>query len=317
MSNLPKARHAQRVQLKASIVIEGLSGSGKSGLALMIANALSDKGYDGIYAVDTECKSLDLFEGTTMSDGSKVTPFLKVDLNSDVGYSPSNFLELREDAISSGAQVFIQDSTSHAWVGEGGVLEMVNKLENSENAKKLNKFNAWGVPEVVSEKNNLVYMIRDPRIHVISTVRLKEKFDLIPGEGVKSRGEAQIMQADMKYEPDLLLRCVTPGDAEHAPVVRVMKSRYAFLRVNQEYAVDKTMLDNLKAYLAEGASPDAIAAEMHEGLVQSCKDILNAMPTGKAVYSMFLNQNKLDSKAKLDTLTDVQLNMLYNRISKM
>ena len=40
-ANIPKWRDATRQQSKASIVIEGLSGSGKSGLALALAYILA------------------------------------------------------------------------------------------------------------------------------------------------------------------------------------------------------------------------------------------------------------------------------------
>ena len=57
MAIVPQFRKATRVQCKLSCAIEGLSGSGKSGLALAIARAFAD--WDKIYAVDTENKSLD------------------------------------------------------------------------------------------------------------------------------------------------------------------------------------------------------------------------------------------------------------------
>ena len=60
-------RDATRQQAKASILIEGLSGRGKSGLALMLAYALAGKDWTKVYAIDTENRSLDLFEGLTMN----------------------------------------------------------------------------------------------------------------------------------------------------------------------------------------------------------------------------------------------------------
>ena len=85
-------RDATRQQAKASILIEGLSGRGKSGLALLLGYALAGKDWSKVYAVDTENKSLDLFEGINMSNGSKCEPFKKVDLLPAHGYAPSNYL---------------------------------------------------------------------------------------------------------------------------------------------------------------------------------------------------------------------------------
>jgi hypothetical protein len=59
---------------------------------------------------------------------------------------------------------------------------------------------ARGDPEVMAEKNRLLEIMRDPRIHVITTVRVKEKFDYETDSAGKktlvSLGEQQIQQAD-------------------------------------------------------------------------------------------------------------------------
>ena len=77
-------RKAARQKLTASIMIEGLQGSGKSGLALLIARALTDD-WNKIYAIDTENRSLDLFEGIKMNTGDPFGEFNKVDLTIEDG----------------------------------------------------------------------------------------------------------------------------------------------------------------------------------------------------------------------------------------
>ena len=47
---MSKFRKATRQKLKAAIMIEGLQGSGKSGLALLLAKALTDN-WDNIYVL--------------------------------------------------------------------------------------------------------------------------------------------------------------------------------------------------------------------------------------------------------------------------
>ena len=74
-----KFRKVERQKVKASIMIEGLQGTGKSGLALAIAKVLS-KDWSKIYAIDTENQSLDLFDGIKLSTGEEVKDFNKVDL---------------------------------------------------------------------------------------------------------------------------------------------------------------------------------------------------------------------------------------------
>ncbi len=304
-------RSAQRTQSKASIVIEGLSGTGKSGTALLIASALAD--WDKIYAADSENKSLDLFEGLTLSDGKRVAPFKKIDLTGD--YLPSTYLELRDSAIQDGAEVFIADSLSHAWIGQGGVLDVVGRLE-AENSK-LNKFNAWGQPVVMDEKNKLPALFRDPRVHCISTVRLKEKFEMIQGEGVHSVGEQQVMQSDMKYEPDLLLRMVRPGTPDgEPPVVKVGKTRYAFLRLGQEYALTDEILKQLGEYLNEGADPAVLKERQRQDYITTITDLLKSDSTKQMSYKMFRKGRKIPDDVKLPDMELDMLQIIYKYISE-
>ena len=57
-----KLEDATRLQCKASIMIEGLSGKGKTGLALLIARGLASD-WSKIVHTDTENKSARLFVG--------------------------------------------------------------------------------------------------------------------------------------------------------------------------------------------------------------------------------------------------------------
>jgi len=136
-------RKIQRTKVKASIMIEGLPGSGKSGLALALANVLaSDKA--NIYAIDTENQSLDLFDKLTLHNGTVVEDMNKVDLNS---YAPSNYDELRQAAIAAGGEVIIMDSISHMWNRKGGLLDLVTETQQA-GGSGMNNYTAWG-----TEKN--------------------------------------------------------------------------------------------------------------------------------------------------------------------
>ena len=64
-----KFEEAQRVQCKASIMIEGLPGKGKTGLALLIGYYLSGQDWSKVFHIDTENKSANLFVDIPASDG--------------------------------------------------------------------------------------------------------------------------------------------------------------------------------------------------------------------------------------------------------
>ena len=106
---MSKFRNIERKQSKLSCAIMGVSGSGKSGLALLIATNLASSP-DKVYAADTENGSLDLFEGITMSDGKVMSGVKVTDLANDYGSNaPTNYIAARNDAVAEGCEVFISD----------------------------------------------------------------------------------------------------------------------------------------------------------------------------------------------------------------
>ena len=218
MSTAPlpvKRRKAARQALKASIMIQGLTGDGKSGLAIALAYVLADKDWDLIDATDTENASLDLFVGLKNIDGGIIGQFHVTDLDETIGYKPSYYIALRDVAIEAGSKVWIGDSISHAWQYEGGVLDIVNETKKGSTSK--DNYAVWNEDSVKYEKNKLLPMVRSNKIHVITTVRVKEKQEYVPDPDnpkkniLKSLGAQPIQQPELKYEPDLVLSMVSPA----------------------------------------------------------------------------------------------------------
>lgn len=291
-----KFRKVERQKVKASIMIEGLQGSGKSGLALAIARVLASD-WNKIYAIDTENQSLDLFDGIKLNTGIKVTNFNKVDLTPDDGFAPSNYMTLREEAIADGAEVVIMDSISHMWNRKGGLLDKVTEAQ----ASGLDQYRSWGTDENRKEKELIFDLVRSHKAHIITTVRSKEKFgmeyDETKGKNkVVSLGEQQIQQEGLKYEPDLVLRMVSAGHTDGtAPVAEVLKSRYAILRVGEEYEFTPELLNNLKQYLEEGVDPDLLLAQQKEDLIKAIKDYCTT-PARKSVWKSLKESSGFEGK---------------------
>lgn len=278
-------RKSTRTQVKASIMIEGITGKGKSGLALAIAMALTED-WNKVYSIDTENRSLDLFEGISLHTGEKIAGFNKIDLTAEDGYTPSNYKALCNDAIKAGAEVVIMDSYSHMWTREKGVLDLVSNIPQNSS----NKFAAWNDPKIVREKNLIFEMVRSDKVHIITTVRSKEKFSLELNESkgrneVVSLGEQQIQQDGLKYEPDLVLRMVSPGNTKgKAPVATVLKSRYAIFEEGTDYEFTKETLDQLRAYISEGADPEVIQQQQHKDYEEGIKAYCGDNKTRKSVW---------------------------------
>lgn len=317
-----KFEEAQRIQCKASIMIEGLPGKGKTGLALLMAYYLSGEDWSKVFHIDTENKSANLFVDIPSSDGKKFGHFKVGQLTSDIGFKPSNFLAFREAAIKAGAEVVIEDSISHAWQYKGGVLDILNEAKSKDSRYAKDSYAAWGDPEVVKEKNELLNLIRDHRTHVITTVRVKEKMEYVPGEDGKmklqSLGEQQIQQADLKYEPDLVLQMQSPGSNKGTnvknPIALCTKSRYAIFEEGQEYEFTPELLKQLKEYLEEGVDPDTLLAQQKEEYVTAVTEYLKAHSAAKVVWKELKKQEGYEEVKLADLPLDV-IKKLYVKIT--
>ena len=309
-----KFHKAARQKLKASIMIEGLQGSGKSGLALLIAKALTDD-WDKIYAIDTENRSLDLFQGIKMNTGDSFGEFNKVDLTIEDGYAPSNYLALRDEAVKAGAEVIIMDSISHMWNRKGGLLDLVAEAQ----ANGLDNYRSWGTEKNRKEKELLNDIVRCKDAHIITTVRIKEKFGMEYDETkgkttVVSLGEQQIQQDGLKYEPDLVLRMINPGNMDGTnPTVYVIKSRYAILKTGEEYEVTKELLTQLRAYLEEGIDPEVIFKEQRDQLIADIKDYCNT-PTRKSIWKALKESSGFTGK--LEEMPLSLMKELYKKLTE-
>lgn len=293
---MSKFRKVERQKVKASIMIEGLQGSGKSGLALALARVLASD-WDKIYAIDTENQSLDLFDGIKLNTGIEITNFNKVDLTPDDGFAPSNYMVLREDAIEAGAEVVIMDSISHMWNRKGGLLDKVTEAQ----AAGLDSYRSWGTDENRREKELIFDLVRSHKAHIISTVRSKEKFGMEYDETrgrnkVVSLGEQQIQQEGLKYEPDLVLRMVSAGHTDGtAPKAEVLKSRYAILRVGEEYEFTAELLHSIKQYLEEGVDPEILLQQQKEDLINAIKSYCTT-PARKSVWKTLKESSGFEGK---------------------
>ena len=313
MAIVNKFRLAERIKCKASIVIEGLSGSGKTGLALAIAKEFADD-WSHVAAIDTESKSMPLYIGSTLHTGEVVGAFYIAYLMGEDGFKPSYYMALRNEAVNSGMSVIVNDSLSHSWQYKGGLLDIVNGYQ--ETAK--NKYTAWGTPEVAKEKQYILDLVKSPLIHSINTLRVKEKMEVSTVEGkstIKSLGEQQIMMPDFKYEPDLVLFMLEAGAADKAPLVRVEKSRYSVFTVNEETRVTKERILQLRKFLEEGTSPEEIEKLQQEEYATAVTDFLDAHPGVRGVWPAF-KEKVGAAEVKLEDMTLSQLKAAYKLLTE-
>lgn len=306
---------ATRKQAKASILIEGLSGSGKTGLALALAQVLADNDWDSIYAVDAENKSMSLYVDNVLHTGQKVNPFNVLELSDETGYKPSIYAAARDFAIEQHGKVIINDSTTHMWQYKGGLLDMVNE------AKKTNKdkYAVWGEPQIQAEKQVIMDLMRSPYIHVINTVRVKEKMLYSVDETGKTvlekAGEQPIMMPDIAYEPDLVLMMVKPGTDTEAPIAKVDKSRYSILKPGETYVFTQKLMEQLRDYLNEGTDPAEIFEQQRKEYIEMITTMLDESESLKKLWKELKKRVGLDEKIKINDIPLPKLKQLYSMIA--
>jgi len=227
-------RKAEKRQAKLRLALCGPSGSGKTYSALLIAQGLAPKGR--IALVDTEAGSGELYADMTAYD---VAP-----LSSP--YTPSRYIEIIEAAGAAGYDVLIIDSLSHAWAGEGGVLELHDRAA----AAVRNSFAAWR--EVTPQHNALVEAILAAPLHVIVTMRTKTAYEVIDEGGKKKPvkiGLAPVQRDGLEYEFTLVMDISTEGHIATATKDRTQ------LFDGQHFLPDPSTGEALRDWLETGKDP--------------------------------------------------------------
>lgn len=181
---LTKIRKATRSQSKLRLALTGTSGSGKTYSSLLIAKGLGGK----ILVVDTENGSADLYSNIAEYD---VLPM-------SAPYMPEKYIAAIQAAEEAGYSTVILDSLSHAWAGEGGLLDQQGKIAD----KSGNGYTAWR--NVTPSHNRLVDAIIQSKIHVIATMRSKQDYVMDKSENgkttIKKVGLAPIQRDGVEYE---------------------------------------------------------------------------------------------------------------------
>lgn len=166
---------ATRKTSKLRLALCGVSGSGKTTAALMIAKGLGGR----TALIDTEGESASLYADKFDFDT----------LDLEAPYSPERFVEAIVAAERAGYDNVIIDSMSHEWVGSGGCLEINDVLGKTK--YKGNSFGAWG--ETGARHIKFLEKIVTSKIHVIATVRMKS-------EHVQDGKTKKVHKVGMKYE---------------------------------------------------------------------------------------------------------------------
>ena len=186
-------RRAERSKAKLRLGLSGVSGSGKTYSALMVASGIVP--WEKIALIDTENGSGDLYAHLGPYSVCRVlAPF-----------TIEKYLAAIKEAEKAGFELIIIDSLSHAWSGEGGLLDQQAVAANSAKNKG-NSYTAWR--EITPLHNKLVETLLQSPCHIIATTRSKQAYEQVEENGRKKvvkLGLAPIQREGMEYEMTVFL----------------------------------------------------------------------------------------------------------------
>lgn len=185
-------KKAEKKQAKLRLALTGPSGAGKTFSGLLIASGMGSR----IAVIDTENRSAAKYAGEL---GIPEFDVLEI----EPPYTIPKYTEAMKAAIEAGYEVLLIDSISHAWAGEGGLLQKKEALD----VRGGNSYTNWA--PVTKEHEQFKSALLNCPIHLIVTMRSKQDYVLETNDKGKSAprkvGLAPIQRDGMEYEFDLVL----------------------------------------------------------------------------------------------------------------
>lgn len=178
-------RKAVRRKAKLRLGMVAPSGAGKTYSALQLAFGMGGK----VGMIDTEHGSGDLYANLGDYDI----------INIEAPYTVQKYRDAIAAFEREGYDVIIIDSLSHAWAGDGGLLDKQGKIADSGRG---NSYTAWRT--ITPEHNGLIdAMLRSP-CHIIATMRAKVEYVIEKNDRGKDTprkiGLAPVQREGMDYE---------------------------------------------------------------------------------------------------------------------
>jgi hypothetical protein len=228
-------RKAERKRAKLRMGIAAPSGAGKTYSALLLAFGLGGK----VGLIDTECGSGDLYANLGDYDIISI----------DAQYTIAKYLQAIKAFESAGYSTIIIDSLSHAWAGDGGLLDKQGKIAGTGNG-----YAAWRT--ITPEQNSLVTAMLASPCHIIGTMRSKtdyvqEKDERTGKTVIRKVGLAPVQRDGLEYEFSVMLNI----DEQH--VAHASKDRTSLFD-GRYFKIDQSTGKELLTWLENGVEPPKV-----------------------------------------------------------
>lgn len=242
-------RKAQRKKAKLRLGIAAPSGAGKTYSALLMAFGLGGK----VGLIDTEHGSGDLYAHLGEYDIISIS----------APYSVDKYIKAIAAFEQAGYTTIIIDSLSHAWSGDGGLLDKQGKIAD----RGTNSFAAWRT--ITPEHNALVDAMLSSPCHIIATMRAKQEYVLEADSkgkmSPKKVGLAPVQREGMEYEFTVML------DVDMNHVASASKDRTSLFD-GQFFKIGKETGEKLLGWLETGDDPEVASQQFLNEIMKSISD---------------------------------------------
>ena len=225
-----KLQKAERKKAKLRIGVSGASGFGKTYSALLLAYGMT-KDWSKIAVIDTENNSASLY--------SDLGEFNVLELSEN--YAPERYIEAIKVCEKSEMEVIIIDSISHEWEGEGGCLQILERLGG--------RYQDWS--KVTPRHQSFINSILQSKCHIITTVRRKQDYDMSNnGSGkisVTKVGTKEVTREGFEYELTLNLELIND---KH--LTKASKDRTGIFMNRPEFVISEATGEELIEWANKG-----------------------------------------------------------------
>jgi hypothetical protein len=173
---MSRIQKASKKKSKLRVLLESASGGGKTYSGLTLASQ-----FGRVCVIDTECGSASLYADKFEFDVLELrAPF-----------SPEAYIEALHEVENAGYDVCLIDSITPEWAGDGGCLDIQNKLGG--------RYTDWG--KVTPRHQRFIDAILQSPIHIIATCRSKADYKMDENtKKVTKAGTAPQQREGMDFE---------------------------------------------------------------------------------------------------------------------
>jgi hypothetical protein len=240
---------------KALIGIGGITGSGKTYTALLIARGMVNKPSE-IGFLDTENGRGSFY--ADILDG----PFMIADLYPP--FAPRRYADAIKEFQEAGVKVLVIDSVSHEWEGEGGCDDIANittgKIANWKLAK--------------SEHKKFMNALLQSNLHVICCIRAREKTDFKNPKEPVSLGIQPVCEKNFMFEMTASILVENEGRTQkHLKVPSFLKKTFG---EGKNY-LGKEAGREIIEWINTGEKEDSEVTRLRSEMLMVCENGLEAL----------------------------------------